>query len=857
MNPAAPAAVATPIFAKLLTAKEVNVLWLIPLFPAIGAFINGLFGKRIQDRYGKKANHTIAIGAMVLAAVVAIVSFVMMLGSPAHRIHNTAWEMIRIGALRVDFAFEMDALSGMMALVITLIGTGIHIYSAGYMANEESYWRFFAYLNLFVFAMLLLVLGDSFVMMFFGWEGVGLCSYLLIGFWYKDRPKASAGLKAFVTNRVGDFGFVTGVFFLFWALGGTWAANGSFTADKSLPAQNHDGASVVYLTPGPKTEAPGDAEAKEGEETPTLDPYMMSASPPAQSNGVQQVVVGPTVSFRELANEISISTDPHGGVRPYAQKLTNFAVWGIPIIFLICLGLFIGATGKSAQIPLYVWLPDAMAGPTPVSALIHAATMVTAGVYMIARLNFLFALSPGMMTVVAVIGVLTAFFASTIGLVQYDIKKVLAYSTVSQLGFMFIGVGVGAYFAGVFHLLTHAFFKACLFLGSGSVIHAMHFLEHGHGHGDEHADGHGDAHAAAHDDHGAGGHDDHGHDGDHGHDKKPGEVDPESPMGVILEGRKLWAAPNPKDPQDMRNMGGLAAKMPLTRWTYLAACWAIAGFPWAAGFYSKDNILGHALTNQQTLIPGWFIYALGLTAATFTSFYMFRSYYMTFYGRKMTREIEEHAHESPRAMTYVLVVLAAGAVLIGPLLGFQMLFLKKTFFESYLSDITFVSSLTVHFKELGSGEFALMGASFGVASLGWFAARTLYFDMEKTAARLAVLKDKWGWLHRTLFNKYYVDEAYLEVPVGGTLDTAKGLAWVDKNLVDGAVNLAARVGVLCADFSGWIDRTFVDGTVNLIANGILTGGRKLKRVQTGRLNNYTFAVTAGVVVLVVIASFVR
>ena len=322
----------------------------------------------------------------------------------------------------------------MMVLVVTGIGTLIHVFSVGYMAEDPAYWRFFAYLNLFIFSMLLLVMGDNFVVMFFGWEGVGLCSYLLIAFWYTDPAKAAAGMKAFVVNRIGDFGFILGLFLLFWGLGGAW---------QGTPA-----ARSVSTDCG-------------GEQVRIIEDRAAEGAVPAPEESV--IEVGPTLNFRQLRDQVVVQAT---GV---AERLLHQKLFGFSLLAIVGILLFVGAMGKSAQLPLYVWLPDAMAGPTPVSALIHAATMVTAGVYMVARLNFIFALSPTAMGWVALIGALTALLAASIGFFQYDIKKVLAYSTVSQLGFMFIGVGVGAYSAGAYHLLTHAF-KAALFLGSGSVI---------------------------------------------------------------------------------------------------------------------------------------------------------------------------------------------------------------------------------------------------------------------------------------------------------------------------------------------------------------------------------------------------
>ena len=368
---------------------------LIPLLPLAGAAVLGLGGAAIQRRLGKGAIGLVACGTVAASFVLSVRAFLQLRGLPAEQrmpgLLADLFPWLHVGTLRADVAFAVDPLSAVMILVVTGIGGLIHLYATAYMHDDDAFWRFFAYLNLFTFAMLTLVLGDSLLLMFVGWEGVGLCSWGLIGFWHKEVANAQAGNKAFIVNRIGDFGFVLGIFLLFW----------------------------------------------------TLD---------AQGHG--------TVVFREL--------------REHAHALEGQSFWGWPVATLVTFFLFVGATGKSAQIPLYVWLPDAMAGPTPVSALIHAATMVTAGVYMIGRLSFLFAMAPATLHLVAVIGVTTAFMAATIALTQNDIKKVLAYSTVSQLGYMFLAMGVGAYAAGIFHLMTHAFFKACLFLGSGSVIHAMH-----------------------------------------------------------------------------------------------------------------------------------------------------------------------------------------------------------------------------------------------------------------------------------------------------------------------------------------------------------------------------------------------
>ncbi|MBM4261913.1 MAG: NADH-quinone oxidoreductase subunit L [Deltaproteobacteria bacterium] len=368
------------------------IRWIVFL-PLLGAIVNGLLGAKIQKSLGKGAISVLACAPVIIAFGLAVNAFLTLKGLPPEKrfLIDNLYTWINLGSLKVDMAFLVDPLSAVMILVVTGIGGLIHIYATGYMHDDKAFWRFFAYLNLFMASMLTLVLGDSLLLLFVGWEGVGLCSYALIGFWYSDHNNARAGNKAFIVNRVGDFGFVLGMFLLFW----------------SLDAQGHG-----------------------------------------------------SLTFREMIK--------------WAPSIKDMTLWGWPVVTLATFFLFVGATGKSAQIPLFVWLPDAMAGPTPVSALIHAATMVTAGVYMTARMNVFFSMAPETLQLIAVVGVCTALVAATIALTQYDIKKVLAYSTVSQLGYMFIGIGVGAYSAAVFHLMTHAFFKACLFLGSGSVIHAMH-----------------------------------------------------------------------------------------------------------------------------------------------------------------------------------------------------------------------------------------------------------------------------------------------------------------------------------------------------------------------------------------------
>ena len=484
------------------------------LLPFAGFLVNGALA--FLRPKAKRAVSIVGVGSVAAAFAVAVAVFLAVRAAhPDAPYVKTLWSWIPVGDLSVGAALQVDQLSVVMLLVVTGVSSLIHLFSVGYMHEDPGYARYFAYLNLFVAFMLVLVLGASFPVMFIGWEGVGLCSYLLIGFWFEEKEKADAGLKAFLVNRIGDVGFLVAMFLIFSHLG--------------------------------------------------------------------------TLDFREV----------------FARAPQGLAAGG-GAVTAIALFLFMGCVGKSAQIPLYVWLPDAMAGPTPVSALIHAATMVTAGVYLVARTNLLFAMSPVASAVVAGVGALTALFAATIGLKQWDIKKVLAYSTVSQLGYMFVGVGVGAYAAGIFHLVTHAFFKALLFLGAGSVIHVMHQAYH---HSHRHADA-----------------------------------------------------------QDMRNMGGLAAFMPWTARVMWVATLAIAGIPPLAGFFSKDEILGAAFTRGTSQPFYLIVWLFGIVAAFLTAFYMARLMLYTFHGPNRTGDLERpHLREAPWVMTAPLVALAALTVLGGAL----------------------------------------------------------------------------------------------------------------------------------------------------------------------------------------------
>jgi NADH-quinone oxidoreductase subunit L len=765
------------------------LLALIPLFPLLGAAYCGLVGCGLFKKYGEGAIHWPAILLPWGSFVVTLIAVITLAGAGHGAVlHQRLWDWFRIGSLSVDAAFQIDRLSAVMCLVVTFVGSLIHVYSRGYMKGDASYWRFFSNLNLFMFSMLVLVLGDNLLVMFVGWEGVGLCSYLLIGFWYRERKNAAAGMKAFVVNRVGDYGFTLGVFLLFWGLAAAPASllrgQGGEPVAAAAVHEVAVGHGEVATSPGEHGAPIGEAAGEHGA---------------AVSHGTEGSEAGRTpvssVTFRDIER---IMEDP-----ARRDAVLNQKVLGFGLITLVCLLFFVGATGKSAQLPLYVWLPDAMAGPTPVSALIHAATMVTAGVYMVARLHFLFAYSPVAMTVVATVGALTALFAATIGLFQYDIKKVLAYSTVSQLGFMFVAVGVGAYWVGIFHLVTHAFFKACLFLGSGSVILGCH------------------------------------------HE------------------------------QDMRKMGGLRKLMPITAVTYFVSACAIAGFPFFSGFFSKDEILWKAFDSGNMLLPGGgiILWVLAATAALCTSFYMFRSYYMTFSGTYRgaqghgTHDAHDahggHGHglpkESPRSMTWVLAILG-GLAVVGGYIGLPILWGLPNAFETWLEPIFEGSHHLIHSAERGHGaEWGLMLFSVVIAFSGFFLARWLYKDA-KSPIPGRLLASRNGLVqgfHRVVFNKYYVDEAYQASFVNGTVGLSGLLSWFDRTVIDGIVNLAGTAGRFCSGIQGWIDANIVDGAVNLVASLSMRAGRSLRKVQTGRIQNYVLGLTAGAVVLVVIGFLLK
>jgi NADH-quinone oxidoreductase subunit L len=615
-----------------------NLVYLVPFFPLLGFLLNGLFRKALN----KPLIGVIGSGAILASFVVSLVLFFQVKANGALPV-EPLFSFINVEAFKVAFAFQVDQLSALFLLIITGVGFLIHVYSTSYMHKEptEHFGRYFAYLNLFVFSMLLLVLGANYVIMFIGWEGVGLCSYLLIGFWFKNTDYNYAAKKAFVMNRIGDLGFLLAVF---WLL------------------------------------------AKTG-----------------------------TVEYHEVFAQTA--------------KLSTADITGITLL------LFVGAMGKSAQIPLYTWLPDAMAGPTPVSALIHAATMVTAGIYMIARSNVLYSASAVTQNVVAIIGLATALFAATIALKQNDIKKVLAYSTVSQLGYMFLGLGVGAYTGAVFHVMTHAFFKALLFLAAGSVIHAMH------------------------------------------HE------------------------------QDIRKMGGLKKYLPVTHLTFLAGCIAISGIPPFSGFFSKDEILAAAYAKNPVY------WGLGVAGAAMTAFYMFRLYATTFLGTfRGTHDQEHHLHESPKAMTLPLIVLAVLSV-IGGFVGVPEVLGGHHELHAFLSQV--LTTETAH--EAGhSTEYLLMGVSVAIAAIAIVIAIGKY-------RRKPDLEEATG-LGKVLENKWYIDELYDAVIVNPLLRFAGFL----KNVVE---------------------KSGIDGIVNGVGRFVLYSSRQLRQLQSGQVGSYILFMVLSIVVL--------
>ncbi|WP_443940057.1 NADH-quinone oxidoreductase subunit L [Pedobacter sp. MW01-1-1] len=622
-----------------------QLIWLVPLLPFLGFLINGLG----RNSLSKSLVGIIGSGVILASFIISLFIFFQLSGDSqkAHEVFLFDW--ISAGKLHIPFSFLVDPLSSIMLLIITGIGFLIHVYSTSYMHDDAGFGKFFSYLNLFVFFMLLLVLGSNYIVMFIGWEGVGLCSYLLIGFWYTNSAYASAAKKAFVMNRIGDLGFLLGVFLLFNFFG-----------------------SVEFSTIFPK-------------------------------------------AFTMMPGNNTIA--------------------------LITLLLFIGACGKSAQLPLFTWLPDAMAGPTPVSALIHAATMVTAGIYMIARSSILFDLAPFTQNIIAIIGAATALIAALIALTQTDIKKVLAYSTVSQLGYMFLGLGVGAYTGSFFHVLTHAFFKALLFLGAGSVIHAMH------------------------------------------HE------------------------------QDMRHMGGLRKKLPVTFLTMMIGTIVIAGLPPFSGFFSKDEILAYAYNNDSTHI----LWLVGWFTAFLTSFYMFRMMYLTFFGKyRGTHHEESHVHESPKAMTFPLIILAALAA-VGGLINLPKIFGGNEWLAHWLTPVVAQHELDIHHET----EFVLMGLSV-LAALG----AMLYARKKYVSGGHVPVADETPRpvLAKVSYNKFYLDEIY-EFLITKPLDALSRL------------------------FYRILDTKVIDGIINGLGWSTSEASKGIRLMQSGNVGFYIFMMVFGIIAL--------
>ncbi|MDP4216204.1 MAG: NADH-quinone oxidoreductase subunit L [Bacteroidota bacterium] len=631
----------------------IHLVWLVPILPLAGFLLNGL----LRNYLSKSLSGTIGCLTLLGSFVVSVLLFLDVKQPGFEPTVISFFDFISVGELHIPFAFQVDQLSVLFLLIITGVGFLIHLYSTSYMHDEEPphFARYFSYLNLFVFSMLLLVLGANYVILFIGWEGVGLCSYLLIGYWFKNIEYGNAAKKAFIMNRIGDLGFLIAIFMLIQQFG--------------------------------------------------------------------------TVSFD------TVFSKAHGAP--------------VHVLTAITLLLFVGATGKSAQIPLYTWLPDAMAGPTPVSALIHAATMVTAGIYMIARSNILYTLTPVTLTVVAIIGLATALLAATIALKQNDIKKVLAYSTVSQLGYMFLGLGAGAFTGSVFHVMTHAFFKALLFLGAGSVIHAL---------GSE---------------------------------------------------------------QDIRKMGGLWRRLPITHITFLLACFAIAGIPPFSGFFSKDEILAAAYGMHPAL------YVVGVLTALMTAYYMFRLYSMTFLGKfRGTPEQEHHLHESPAAMTIPLIILAILAT-AGGFLGIPEAFAKDSHWLAHFLAPVFEGSVSLHAgaeRTTETPELLLMGISVAVALIGTIWAWLRF-------SRKPELGDPSGF-GKLLANKWYVDELYDAVIVR-------------------PLNAVAKF------FSGWFEKSVIDWIVNGVGKLTLYGSRQIRLLQSGQVGGYVLLMVVGILILFLVELFVK
>lgn len=620
----------------------------VPLFPLLGFLFVAFNTKKFSEGF----TSFVACGAILMSFILSIALFIYLIRSTAEEraIHVTLFNWISAGNFSSTISFLVDPLSSLMLLIITGVGFLIHVYSVGYMHGDEGFNRFFSYLNLFVFFMLLLVMGSNYLVMFIGWEGVGLCSYLLIGFWFKNQAYNHAANKAFIMNRIGDLGMLLGIILIFVNFG-----------------------SIEY-------------------------------------------------------------TDVFAKVRTLDTSTLT----------LITILLFIGAVGKSAQIPLFTWLPDAMAGPTPVSALIHAATMVTAGVYMVARNNLLYALSPVALELIVIVGLATALFAATIALTQNDIKKVLAYSTVSQLGLMFLALGLGSFTSGIFHMATHAFFKALLFLGAGSVIHAL------------------------------------------------------------------------QNEQDIRKMGGLKKYLPATYLTFFAGVLAISGIPPFAGFFSKDEILANAFAHNKI------IWALAVLTSLFTAFYMFRLFFLTFFGKvRANHDTMNHIHESPQNITIPLTVLAILSA-IGGFMEVPEALGGSHWLSGFLSPVFASSKEVMEVHHLGhSTEYILMGVvvALTVVMIGFAYSR--YVIKNHVPVPEGQISNP---LQRTLYSKYYVDQLYDTLVVNP-------LFWISEKL------------------DAVIEQLGIDKLVNMFGSTVVSGSKAARLLQNGRVGYYIFVMVIGIVLI--------
>ncbi|MDZ4764558.1 MAG: proton-conducting transporter membrane subunit [Chloroflexota bacterium] len=812
---------------------------LIILIPAIGAFINLFLGARLTER----AVAIIGTGAAILSFVVALLLYSYLSGGGAPVVVDPPFfdGWLRVANIDISWQMRVDTLSVTMMLLVTGVGSLIHIYSAGYMHGDERFHRFFAYLNMFFAFMLTLVAGNNFLMLFVGWEGVGLCSFLLIGFWF-DKAKgvgwrnSLAARKAFIVNRVGDFGLMTAIFLTFWTFGTLdyyrpgeianpeYGAHSEGAADEAhaegaavVDEAHAEGAAVVD-----EAHAEGAAEEGHSEGAAVVDEAHAEEGAVAEGEDGHGGVAEPVYTNNDHIATSDLGVFGQAERMLEAQHEVDFGPFTLPIetvLVLITFFMLIGAAGKSAQIPLFVWLPDAMAGPTPVSALIHAATMVTAGVYMMVRSNVFFYEADLTSLIVTLVGVTTALVGGFVALGQWDIKRVLAYSTVSQLGFMVAAVGIGAYSAAMFHLVTHAFFKALLFLGSGSVIHGM---EHGH-----HEIAHGHGHADHHDEH---------------HDA-PDHAEADSDDAF--------------DPQDMRNMGGLRHKMPITYWTYLIGTLALAGIFPLAGFWSKDEILADSwLAGLFENDLGGYI-ALGglLIAAGFTAFYMWRQVTMVFHG-KARHDAADHAHESPPAMTIPLIVLAILSIFGGFInVPSNVLGLDGIFGAHRFTD--WLEQTVVH-AHAADFQLLIALAALGLAIAAIFLASRIYGNNKAVVNQRDPLQENYATA--PIFNlsnaRLYWDQIYgalIEQPfnrmskfLADTLDWRFWHDYVHETVIAKGFNAIGQL------LSKPFDLGIIDGTVNGIGVLVrrLSGGAR--RIQTGYVRTYAITLLLGVVVVIIV-----